>query len=123
MFRVTKGVFIAAMLLYVSLMTVVKQSVILLLIFIAAHFVILKITPAFKRCENLAMFVIVAFSSIPINIYLFQMLNYRLGLFNSNFVVNFVRGSFYYLMLLSLEEIVMGIITRFLWRKQYKMVD
>jgi len=67
------------------------------------------------------MFVIVAFSSIPVNIYIFKLLIDMELLFDSFLVINILRGALYYIVLLSIEEVIMGILTRWIWKKQYKI--
>jgi len=122
MFRLNKGFFAMGIPLALSTVAVIRHSIAFFVIYILAHFLVLKITPAFKRRENIGMFVIVAISSIPINIYLFRMLSSMELIFDSFLVVNILRGILYYIVLLSIEEIVMGILTRMIWKKQYKIV-
>ena len=122
MFRLNKGYLAMGIPFALSTVAVIKHSIAFFVIYILAHFLVLKIIPAFKHRENICMFVIVAISSIPINIYLFRMLSSMELIFNSLLVVNILRGILYYIVLLSVEEIVMGILTRMIWKKQYKIV-
>ena len=118
MLFVNKGVWTAGIPMVLALAFVLKHSVMLLLLFILAHFLLLKIVPAFRRYENVWMFVMVAFSSVPINICLLRMMA-EWGVFYGNiFILNILRGSLYYLILLSLEEVVMGVLTRWIWKQQ-----
>ena len=123
MLRLNKSIWMAGIPFLLSVFTVMRYSLAMLLIYILAHFVILKFLPMFKHCENLGMFLIVAFSSIPINIHIFKVLNDMELLFNSFPVINILRGVLYYIVLLSVEEVIMGILTRWIWKKQHKFVN
>lgn len=70
MFRLNKGIWTLGIPAVLSVMTVVKHSVILFALLVVIHFVILRIVPTFKGRENLWMFIFVAISSIPLNIYI-----------------------------------------------------
>jgi len=123
MFRLNKGILMVGIPLLLSTMAIIKHSVTLFVLYILVHFLVLKIIPAFKYYENIGMFVIVAFSSIPINVYIFNMLVDMGIFFDSFFIINVLRGVLYYIILLSIEEVIMGILTRWVWKKQYKFVD
>lgn len=121
MFRINKGVLTLAIPAVLSLITVLKHSVVLLVLLIISHFIIIKFVPVFKGKENVWMFVFVAISSIPINFYIMLLLNEWDLLFTSFFALGVLRCILYYLVLFSMEEIIMGITTRMIWRKQYKL--
>lgn len=121
MFRINKGVLTLAIPAVLSLITVLKHSVVLLVLLIISHFIIIKFVPVFKGKENVWMFVFVAISSIPINFYIMLLLNEWDLLFTSFFALGVLRCILYYLVLFSMEEIIMGITTRVIWRKQYKL--
>lgn len=121
MFRINKGVLTLAIPAVLSLITVLKHSVVLLVLLIISHFIIIKFVPLFKGKENVWMFVFVAISSIPINFYIMLLLNEWDLLFTSFFALGVLRCILYYLVLFSMEEIIMGITTRVIWRKQYKL--
>ena len=121
MFRINKGVLTLAIPAVLSLITVLKHSVVLLVLMIISHFIIIKFVPVFKGKENVWMFVFVAISSIPINFYIMLLLNEWDLLFTSFFALGVLRCILYYLVLFSMEEIIMGITTRVIWRKQYKL--
>ena len=104
-----------------SILAVIKHSVIMFLLFILIHFLMIKVTPAFKYNENIAMFVMVGFSSMPINIYILKILNDINIISSSYLLLNIFRFALYYIVLLSVEEVIMGVLTRSIWRKQYKV--
>lgn len=121
MLRLNKGIWMVGVPFVFSALAVIKHSIAMFILFILVHFLILKITPAFKHRENIGMFVIVAFSSIPVNIYIFKLLIDMELLFDSFLVINILRGALYYIVLLSIEEVIMGVLTRWIWKKQYKI--
>ncbi len=123
MFRLIKSLWMVGIPFLLSVFMVIRHSVVMLFICILAHFVILKISPIFKQYENLVMFIIVAFSSIPINIYIFNRLNVIWRLLDSFFLIEFLRGALCYVVLLSIEEVVMGILTRVIWRNQHEFLS
>lgn len=122
MFRLNKGMLMFGIPFLFSVIAVIKESVIMFLLLILAHFLVLKSTKAFRHHENIGMFVIVAISSIPINIYIFMKLAEMGFIFDSIIAMNVLRGVFYYIMLLSVEELIMGVVTRLIWRRQYRVM-
>lgn len=121
MLRLNKGLWLTCIPIVLSWITVVEKSVFIFIIFILAHFIIMRVIPGFKRRENVWMFILVAVTSIPINIFILMQLSRVEMLFNSLFVLGVLRCVLYYCVLFSIEEIVMGILTRLLWKRQYKI--
>ena len=67
------------------------------------------------------MFLLVAVSGIPVNIVLIRWL-LELSVFKTHlFVLAFFRSVALYLMLLSMEELILGVVTRMIWKNQYKI--
>lgn len=95
-------------------------SVVLLIITIIGMLLFLKI-PVFKHRENLWMFVIATFSTIPINIILVKNISGSFLFDNGKVIAGIFRGFVIYAVLFAVEQIVLGIITRFFYRKQYKL--
>lgn len=122
MLRLSKGIWTLVIPAVLSTMAVLKRSMILLALLIVIHFVILRVVPSFKGRENVWMFIFVAVSSIPLNIYVLILVNEWGFLFGSMFILGILRSVLFYVMLLSLEEIVMGVVTRLIWKRQYKLV-
>ena len=122
MLRLSKGIWTLVIPAVLSTMAVLKRSMILLALLIVIHFVILKVVPSFKGRENVWMFIFVAVSSIPLNIYVLILVNKWGFLFGSMFILGILRSVLFYVMLLSFEEIVMGVVTRLIWKRQYKLV-
>lgn len=117
-----KGIWMMGIPFYFSVMAVINHSVLWFVLFVLAHFAVLRIVPAFRHFESLGMFVTVALSTIPVNMYLLIALDNLMLFPDSFFFVGILRNILCYIMLLSVEEIVMGTITRWIWRKQYKSI-
>lgn len=67
------------------------------------------------------MFIFVAIVGLPINIWLSYMLVSE-GVISSGFLIgDVVWGAMLFFVFLSVEEIVFGVITRMIWKKQYKI--
>ncbi len=120
MFRINKSIVSLGIPLVFSASLVVKRSLVLFVFFILAHFLVLKLVPEFRGRESIWMFIMVAFSSIPVNALMITILNKWGLVFGSFAVVGIIRCIFYYVILFSAEEIVMGVLTRMLWKKQYR---
>ena len=70
------------------------------------------------------MFLLVALSTIPLNLYLLAEYGYLVGASrHSGIISSSLLSIIWYDVLLSVEEILMGIITRLIWKKQYKLPD
>ena len=122
MLRVSRGIWAIGVPTALSALMVVKQSVALFLAYILVHFLILKIVPVFRHRENIGMFILLIFSTIPVNLFIVCMLGSMDDLCGILLFSRIFRCIIYYMMLLSVEEVVMGVITRCIWRKQYKAV-
>lgn len=95
-------------------------SVILLIITLLGMFLMLKI-PLFKHRENLWMFVISTFATIPINIFLVKMASESFFFDYNNIATGVFLGFVIYAILFAVEQIALGITTRFFYRRQYKL--
>lgn len=104
-----------------SIVFMVKQSWFVLWICVLSLFVVVGAVPLFRRRESLYMFLLVAVAGLPINIRISYWLVSR-----SFFSMGIFIGDVLCVMLLccvffSVEEIVFGVITRLIWRRQYKI--
>ena len=98
------------------------QSPVLLALAVTAHFGALKLAPICRHRENLWMFLLVVISTIPLNLYLLMEYGEMVGISRTYGVVSAILQSIiWYEVLLSVEELIMGIITRRIWKKQYKL--
>lgn len=97
----------------------VDQSWISLLLVAISLFVIVGTVPLFRRRENLYMFIFVAIAGLPINVGLSCWLVAE-GYIVAGFLIgDIVWGMLVCCMLFSVEEIVFGVITRMIWKRQY----
>lgn len=92
-----------------------------ILVLIVMFLVVGKV-PICRHRENLWIFLILFGCSIPYNLFW----SYRFGtflmlLYESYNWTEYVLSAFCYGVLLSLEEILVGILARFIWRKQYPL--
>lgn len=101
-----------------SLFAARNPSVLLIVLAVLSHFVVLWLTPCCRGRENIWMFVLVAISSIPLNLFCLRWLYEEDLLFGSFFVLGIFRIMLYYTVLLSIEEVIMGLFSRLIWQKQ-----
>ncbi len=84
-------------------------------------FVLVRVLPWCRKRENLFIFIYSVGVVTPINIVIIRSLNWTDFLDNGFQIVLWSLLSFF--MLFAVEEIVLGIITRFIWKKQYKLPE
>lgn len=118
MVRLSKCILLVGIPLIFSVLAVLKNSIFMFLAYIVVHFIIMKFIPVFKSYENIGMFVLVAFSSIPINIYIVKLLLNMILLVEIAPFISALKGILYYMVVLSIEEVIMGILTRVIWKNQ-----
>ncbi len=104
-----------------SCLSISKESLEMLILCVISLFFIVAFTPLFKKRENLWMFVMVTFASLPVNLFaIYYMVS------EDVFDYGFALGNIsWYIMvfytLFSLEQIGFAAITKLIWRKQYKL--
>lgn len=96
------------------------KSVALMALTIPVLFLLVKFLPFCRHRENLWMFTFTAISVIPINCYVIRKMD-LLVYFNGSMVKCFLWSVLVFFILLAVEEIVLGLITRLIWRRQYKL--
>lgn len=93
----------------------------LLPVTVAAIIAVIAVMPVYRRRESLWIFVITAAASIPVNIRLSILLDkwdiLDMGIPFSEYIV----ALFLCMMLFSVEEIILGVAGRLIWRRQYKI--
>lgn len=98
-----------------------NQSWLILLICVLSLFVIIGVFPVFRKRECLYMFILVAVAGLPINIRLSYWLVSE-ELISSGFLIgNILWGALLCCVFFSVEEIVFGIVTRLIWKRQYRV--
>ena len=104
-----------------SLGTIFGHSWLPLIFCALSLFLIVRLLPICRRRENLSMFLLVAIAGLPLNAYLIWYA-FRIELFVSELMAcNVITAFIAFCMLFSIEEIVFGVITRFIWKRQYKI--
>lgn len=103
-----------------SVAFVFYQSFFLLVLMIISHFVIVGTVPIFKKTQNIWMFLIVAVTVIPVNSYMICAIFSLGSLEEYNLINKILYGAMLYCFFFSVEEILFGVITRLIWRNQYK---
>lgn len=104
-----------------SLIGATKHSPVILLLLPVSLFITVTLTPWARKRENILMFLLVAVSGIPVNLILIRWF-LGLSIFESPLIIlTFFRGVVLYIMLLSMEELILGIITRLIWQNQHKI--
>ena len=114
---------VAAGLLPIGLSAIflMKKSGFVLLLCIVSLFIIIGTIPLFRKRESLWMFIFVALAGLPINIRLSFWLVSE-GVISSGFMIgDIVWGALLCCVFFSAEEIAFGVITRLIWRRQYKI--
>lgn len=116
--RVNAWIFTLAGPLLLGIAAVLVGSPFLYFLLFLSHF-LLMLVPLFNGRENLWMFVTVALSAVPVNVKLLLSLGEFGGVFFPSLLpFAILRGVLYYCILFAMEEIIMGVITRLIWKKQ-----
>lgn len=104
-----------------SIVGAIRHSPILIVLVPIALLISVALTPWARKRENIWMFLLVAVSGVPVNIIVIRWL-LGLTVFETHFfVLAFFRSVALYLMLLSMEELILGVVTRMIWKNQYKI--
>ncbi|MGYP000178932517 len=104
-----------------SVAFVFYQSVLLTVLMIISSFVIVGTVPIFKKTQNIWMFLIVSVTVIPVNSYMICAIFSLGSLEDYNLFNKILYGAMLYCVFFSIEEILFGVITRLIWRNQYKI--
>lgn len=104
-----------------SVAFVFYQSVLLTVLMIISPFVIVSTVPIFKKTQNIWMFLIVSVTVIPVNSYMICAIFSLGSLEDYNLFNKILYGAMLYCVFFSVEEILFGVITRLIWRNQYKI--
>lgn len=104
-----------------SIVGAIKHSTVPIILLPITLLIAVALTPWAKKRENTWMFLLVAVSGIPVNVVLIRWL-FELSIFESHFfLLTLFRGVALYIMLLSAEELILGVVTRMIWKNQYKI--
>ena len=86
---------------------------------IFAMFILLGL-PICRYRENLWIFFLTTITTIPINVFLIKIIIDFI--YSDHLVLYITKGICIYLVVLSMEQLAFGIITRMLFRRQYKLL-
>ena len=106
----------------VALYAVTTQSVLFVLLSIAAVFIVVAILPLCRRRESIWVFFILFLTVTPINVTLIIEMLTSWPFEDSLILTNILRGGLLYLIALSIEELTCGFFARLIWRRQYKVI-
>ena len=104
-----------------SVSFLVNQSWLILLFCVLSLFIIVGIVPVFKRRESLYMFILVGVAGMPINIRLSYWLVSEEFISSGFLIGNILWGALLCCVFFSIEEIAFGVVTRMIWKRQYKI--
>lgn len=107
----------------ISFLSMIYKSLWLIAVAVLVMFVLVGILPYCRKHENLWVFIITALSALPINWFLFMkytILRYYLCGGEDGIISKMVIFE-YMLILMGVEQVILGLIARFIWRKQYKL--
>ncbi len=105
-----------------SLIAALKTSLLFLGLTVVSLFVAIWILPYVKRRENIWMFVLSAACFIPVNIQVVILVMTSFFFKDEPIVLSVLQGLLYYFILFSFEEILLGLITQRIWKRQHKIV-
>lgn len=104
-----------------SLICVIAHSFGLISLLPVVLIVSIALNPYSRKYENIWMFVLVAIASIPVNVMFIKNLS---ELFFDEvliFPLILFRSAALYVMFLSLEELLLGIVARVIWKEQWEI--
>lgn len=100
----------------------ITSNIILVLLVLTLIFLNIYIDPQKRKRENIYMFCFAFVYLLPINIgFIYKILN----LFDYHIILDLLYGITMYIILFCIEEITLGLATRYLWRHQMtiKVID
>lgn len=101
-----------------SVVFLARHSWIYLLLCVISMFAVVAVLPLCRKRESLYMFCIVGFAGFPVNLRLALRLVID-GFFGENLFTKGLWCFFICCVFFSVEEIIFGIITRMIWKRQY----
>lgn len=102
-----------------AIIAAIKASIILSILSILLTIIDVAVLPVCKNNENVWTFFMTVLTVTPINIKI--IVHFIQG--NVNLFIGIVMGLLLYFIMLSIEEIIAGVIVRIIWPKQYDFDD
>lgn len=103
----------------ISVVTSMWGSLICAITFVLSVFLVIPLVLEFRHRENLGMCFVIAISSIPINTTVSYKI-IKLLSWGSLTISSVLYGILAYFILLCVEEVIFGVITRLIWRKKHR---
>lgn len=100
----------------------INKSNSLLIICVLSLFIIVGTMPLFRKAESLWMFILVAIAGVPVNAGMSYYIMSTEIITCESIVSSFAWGVMLFCVMFSIEEIIFGVITRLIWRKQKKII-
>lgn len=116
--RCSLGFVFASLPSVISLIAVINRSILLAMISIIVIYLLVAILPCARHYENIWVFFLSIFASIPFNIKLIDILARAIFIENDFVLLHILRCALIYVILFCVEEIILGAVARFVWRKQ-----
>lgn len=105
-----------------SILASVKTSLLFLALAIVCLFLAVWLLPYVKGHESIWMFILSGVCLIPINIKTITLLLSSFVFEDDTFVLQLLKGLLLIFILFSTEEIILGTITRLIWKRQNKTI-
>lgn len=106
----------------ISILSAYYEVLWLIPVVVTLMFVLVGTIPFCRKNENLWMFVLTGLCSIPVNWFLLTKFNMWMYLYSdSGKIITTLIIIQYMISLTGLEEVVLGLFTRILWKKQYRL--
>lgn len=102
----------------ISLVAVINRSVLLAVLSVIGIYLSVAVLPCARRYENIWVFFLSMFASIPFNIKLIDVLMRWNFIGNDFMLLHVMRCTLIYVVLFCVEEIILAAIARFIWKKQ-----
>ncbi len=116
--RCSLGFVFASLPSVISLIAVINRSILLAMISIIVIYLLVAVLPCARHYENIWVFFLSIFASIPFNIKLIDILARAIFIENDFVLLHILRCALIYVILFCVEEIILGAVARFVWRKQ-----
>lgn len=102
----------------ISLVAVINRSVLLAVLSVIGIYLSVAVLPCARRYENIWVFFLSMFASIPFNIKIIDILTRESFVENDFMLLHIMRCTLIYVVLFCVEEITLGAVARFIWKKQ-----
>ena len=109
--------------LLLSVAFIFTKKYIFLMLAVISLFMIVGFCPLFRKRENLWMFILSGVAGLPLNVYLAYSVIFKTELMTIYSAFNICSVIVLSSIFFGVEEIVLAVITRIIWKRQYKWPD